>query len=82
VPADRHQESILRKLTLAYPCNYTRNDQDDRKEFFRGPVTFAAAGRTSCCRSHIETPPEEEIMKHQLLAASALTTAVGLALAM
>src|SRR5262249_30269347 len=41
VPADRHQESILRKLTLAYPCNYTRNDQDDRKEFFRGPpVTF------------------------------------------
>src|SRR6516225_1613848 len=37
--ASRHQESILHKL-LAYPVNYTCNDLNDRKEFFRGRLTF------------------------------------------
>jgi uncharacterized membrane protein len=75
-------ESIVRKVTLTYSCNYTRDGQDDRKEFFRDPVTFRRySSNLSLSISHRDANGEV-IMNRPLLAASALTTAVGLALAM
>src|SRR6516162_2955646 len=39
VSAGRHQKKPCANLLWPTP-NYTRDDQSDRKEFFRGPLTF------------------------------------------
>jgi uncharacterized membrane protein len=72
----------LRKLFFLHTAvNYTANDLSDRKEFFLGPVTFRRCPpNLSLSISHRDAD-REVIMNRPLLAASALTTAVGLALA-
>ena len=64
------------------PVNYTRNDVNDRKEFFRGPVTFRQYPSNLLLSISHRDANREVIMNRPLLAASALTTAVGLALAL
>jgi uncharacterized membrane protein len=64
------------------PVNYTRDDQRDRKEFFRGLVTFSRHASNLLLPISHRDANGEVIMNRPLLTASALTTAVGLALAM
>jgi uncharacterized membrane protein len=69
---------LLRPIAV----NYTRNDQSDRKQFFRSPVTFHRHPSNLSLWISYRDAKGEVIMNRPLLAASAFTTAVGLALAM
>src|SRR5260370_15227186 len=64
------------------PPRYTRNRSTGSQEFSSDPVTFRRHPPNLLLSVSHRDANGEVIMKHQLLAASALTTAVGLALAM